>query len=91
MEVRVNNMHNKILVVLEVPSIEKKYNVFLPINKKVSNIILLLTKAVSELTSGGYISRGNEGLYNKMSGIQYDRDVYLKDSDLTNGSTVILI
>jgi len=84
-------MHNKILIVLEVPTIEKKYNVFLPINKKMSNIILLLTKAVSELTSGGYIIRGNECLYNKMNGSKYDHDVYLKDSDLTNGSTVILI
>lgn len=84
-------MHNKILIVLEVPSIEKKYNVFLPINKKISNIILLLTKAVSELTSGGYIIRGNECLYNKMNGSKYDNEVYLKDSDLTNGSTVILI
>jgi len=84
-------MHNKILIVLEVPSIEKKYNVFLPINKKISNIIILLTKAVSELTSGGYIIRGNECLYNKINGIKYDNEVYLKDSDLTNGSTVILI
>ena len=84
-------MHNKILIVLEVPSIEKKYNVFLPINKKISNIIILLTKAVSELTSGGYIIRGNECLYNKINGIKYDNEVYLKDSDLANGSTVILI
>ncbi len=84
-------MHNKILIILEVPSIEKKYNVFLPINKKISNIVLLLTKAVSELTSGGYRIRGNECLYNKMNGNKYDHNVYLKDSDLTNGSTVILI
>lgn len=84
-------MHNKILIVLEVPSIERKYNVFLPINKKISNIIVLLTTAISELTSGGYVVRGNENLYNKMNGVKYDSSVYLKDSDLSNGSIVILI
>ncbi len=84
-------MHNKILIVLEVPSIERKYNVFLPINKKISNIIVLLTNAISELTSGGYVVRGNEKLYNKINGTKYDSNVYLKDSDLSNGSIVILI
>ena len=84
-------MHNKILIILEVPSIQKKYNVFLPINKKISNIVLLLTKGISELTSDGYRIRGNECLYNKMNGNKYDSNMYLKDSDLTNGSTVILI
>lgn len=84
-------MHNKILIVLEVPSIEKKYNVFLPINKKISSIISLLTKAISELTSGGYFIRGNECLYSKMDGKKYESNVYLKDSDLKNGSIVILI
>ena len=84
-------MYNKILIVLEVPSIERKYNVFLPINKKISSIIVLLTAAISELTSGGYVVRGNEKLYNKINGTKYDSSVYLKDSDLSNGSIVILI
>lgn len=84
-------MYNKILVVLEVPAIEKKYNVFLPINKKISSILFLVTKAISELTSGGYLIRGNECLYNKLNGVKYESDVYLKDSDLKNGSIVILI
>ncbi len=84
-------MHNKILIVLEVPSIEKNFNVFLPINKKISSLIVLLTKAISELTAGGYKIRGNERLYNKINGLKYEGDIYLKDSDLSNGSIVILI
>lgn len=84
-------MQNKILIVLEVPSIEKKYNVFLPINKKISSIIVLLTKAISELTAGSYKIRGNENLYDKINGEKYDSTVYLKDSNLKNGSIVILI
>lgn len=84
-------MQNKILIVLEVPAIEKKYNVFLPINKKVSSIIFLLTKAISELTSDYYKIRGNERLYDKINGEKYDNNVYLKDSNLKNGSIVILI
>lgn len=84
-------MHNKILIVLEVPAIEKKFNVFLPINKKISSIIVLLTKSIKELTTDAYRIRGNECLYDKTTGEKYDSDVYLKDSTLKNGSIVILI
>ena len=35
-------MNNKILIEIEIPSIEKRYDVFIPINKKVGTIKRLL-------------------------------------------------
>ena len=44
-------MKNKVLVELIVPQIDEKYNVYIPINKKIGNVIVLLNKAISELTN----------------------------------------
>ena len=43
---------NKILIRLYVPSIEEKYDLKIPINKKVSEIIVLLIKAIDEISDG---------------------------------------
>ena len=48
-------MNNKILIEVEIPLIEKKYDVFIPINKKVGTIKLLLEQALVELTDKAYV------------------------------------
>ena len=47
-------MKNKVLVELVVPTIESSFDVYLPINKRIGNIITLLNKTVSELSEGCY-------------------------------------
>ena len=47
-------MKNKVLVDLIVPEIDEEYSVYLPINKKIGNIIILLNKAIYELTNGDF-------------------------------------
>ena len=42
-------MENKILVELMVPELEVSYDVFIPVTKRVGNLIALLVKAISEL------------------------------------------
>ena len=41
-------MENKILVELMVPELEVSYDVFIPVTKRVGNLIALLVKAISE-------------------------------------------
>ena len=45
-------MKNKVLVCLSVPEIDQTYDLYLPVNKKIGNIINLLNKSISELTDG---------------------------------------
>jgi hypothetical protein len=40
-------MENKILIELIVPELEEKFDIFIPITKRVGNIIALLAKALS--------------------------------------------
>lgn len=82
---------NKILIELEIPLIEAKYDLFIPINKKVGTIKRLIEEALIELTDGAYIPKEESNLYSKKTGIIYDVNKTIRDTDLKNGSGIILI
>ena len=82
---------NKILIELEIPLIEVKYDLFIPINKKVGTIKRLIEEALIELTDGAYEPKETSNLYSKQTGIIYDINKTIRDTDLKNGSGIILI
>ena len=84
-------MNNKILIEVEIPLIEKKYDVFIPINKKVGTIKSLLEQALVELTDKAYIPSEEVNFYSKETGNIYDVNRTVRDTDLKNGSRIILI
>lgn len=81
---------NKILVGLEIPLIEKEYDLYIPINKKIGTVKKLIEEALSELTDA-YISKNDYNLYNKDTGEIYDVNKTVRETDLKNGSRIILI
>ena len=82
---------NKILIELEIPVIEKKYDLFIPINKKVATIKKLIEEALVDLTDNAYIPHPESNLYSKENGTIYDINKTIRDTDLKNGSRIILI
>lgn len=81
---------NKLLVKLYVPLIEKEYDVFIPINKKIKNIVYLLGKAVHELSEGEYPLNYSTKLVNRDTGYQYKYDANAKEEKILNGSSLVL-
>lgn len=84
-------MKNKVLVELVVPEIESVYNVYLPINKRIGSIITLLNKTVSEFTNGCYVGSEATSLYNRDNGTKYNPNDLLYNTDIRNGTTLILL
>ena len=84
-------MNNKVLIELEIPIIEKKYDLFIPINKKIGTIKKLIEDSLIELTDNAYISKPNSNFYSKDTGMIYDVNQTVRDTDLRNGSRIILI
>lgn len=82
---------NKILIELEIPLIEKEYDLFIPINKKVGTIKSLIEQALVELTENAYIIKEDSNLFSKDTGIMYDVNDTVRDTDLKNGSRIILL
>ena len=45
-------INNKVFIKLLIPEIDKSYDISLPVNKRIGNIINLLSMAVSEMSNG---------------------------------------
>lgn len=84
-------MDNKVLVTIIVPLIEKKYEVFLPANKKIGEIVSLLSKGLVEVSNGYYIITNKEKLYNRMTGKEYNNNQMLKNTDIRHGTWLVLM
>ena len=82
---------NKILIEIYIPLVEKKYDVFIPINKKVGTIKKLIDTAIVELTSNAYVPTDEANFYSKETGEIYDVNKTVRDTDIKNGSRIILI
>lgn len=84
-------MEDKILVTLVVPMIEKKYEVFLTANKKIGEIITLLSKGLTDVSNGYYIITNKEKLYNRVTGKEYNNNQILKNTDIIQGSWLVFM
>jgi hypothetical protein len=84
-------MKNKVLVKLRVPEVDEEYDIYLPINKKIGNIIILLNKAINELTNDSFKISTTNTLYNSFTGERYKVDSLLLETNIRNGSNLILL
>ena len=82
---------NKVLDKVYVPLNEEKYDVFIPLNKKICNVIKLLAKAIYELTDGNYNPDTMPTLYDKATVKPYNMTKNVKESNIKNGTELILM
>ena len=74
---------NKVLVTIKVLRLNEEFEVFLPVNKKIVDIICMLVKSLNELTNGVFPLTYNN--------LFYDTSLSLKDAGIDNGKKLILI
>ena len=84
-------MKNKILIGLYVPLIEKNYDIYIPINQKIGTIKRLIENGLIELTDNSYVIKEDTNFYSKETGQIYDVNKSVRETDLKNGSRIILI
>lgn len=82
---------NKILIELFVPMLDQRFQLFIPINKTIYQTTILIQKAIYEMTNGAYQINHNATLYNQKNGVMYNINELIKDSNLENGSQLILV
>ena len=78
---------DKILVRINAPLKDEKHDVWLPKNKTIYNIIILLAKNIYNADECKNLPR----LYNRYSGMCYDVNLEVKDTDIENGTELIFI
>lgn len=82
---------NKIIISVIVPSLEHTYDMFVPVNRKVHDVIDLIKKAMFELSGGSFDTSKNYFLYNQENGNVYDMNELIRNTDIRNDTKVIML
>lgn len=82
---------NKVLVKLYVPQIDEVYDVWIPSHKKIYNVIKLLIKAINELNEGCYRPKTLPLLYDKITAVEYDINMTVKETSIRSGTEIVLL
>ena len=70
---------------------EKKYEIWLPLDKKINSVIVLLLKAINDLEGGYYRPEDLPNIYDRVTGEMYNAEITIRKSGIKNGSELILI
>lgn len=81
---------NKYLVTVYVPLIEEKFDVLIPNSKRVIDIIYYSSKIINDLFDGEFPIK-NYNLINRNDGKVYDKNIIISDTDIKNGTELIIL
>jgi hypothetical protein len=84
-------IENKVLVSVNVPTLEKKFDIYFPVNRKIYNVIGMIKTSLFQLSLGSFDLDQDYVLYNKENGEPYDMNILVRESNIRNGSNVILL
>ena len=83
-------MNNKILVELHIPTIDKVYEIFIPIGKNIKTITNLIIKSIIILDNNSNITT-NMVICDGITGMMINPNLNFKEAGLKNGSKIILL
>jgi len=84
-------IENKVLVSVNVPSLEQKYDMYIPVNRKIYSVVKMIKIVLFELSHGSFDVSVDYVLYNALNGGVYDMNSMVRDTDIRNGSNIILL
>lgn len=83
---------NKYLVTFVVPVVELKFDAYIPNNKKIGTIKKKILNYVMEISDNSFnVEFENLRMIDKLTGVNYINDMYVKDTTIKNGSIIILV
>lgn len=83
-------MNFRVYVTLDVPIIDKKYELLIPIDRRIHDLIKLLKDNIPELNEK-YYQEKIPNIFNKVSGEMYDMNQIIKNSNIKTGTRLLLI
>ena len=83
-------MDNKVNVDLIVPSIGERYNIFIPVNKTIGEVIVILNSTINNMT-GYFPIVNNLSILDVVSNKIYESNVDVKSAGIKNGAILALI
>lgn len=84
-------MNEKALVEITVPAAGTTFDVYIPLASRMSDVLELVSDALSELTDGKYKATKDAVLCDADSGIIYNVNIEVVELGIRNGSRLMLI
>lgn len=84
-------MELKILIELYVPEIEEQYELYIPINKTIGYCTAQIKKMLKERYEELKDDITTLNLYNKRTGQMYQNHILVRNTDIRNGSQLVLL
>ena len=81
---------NKVNVDLIVPSIKERFNIFIPVNKTIGEVIVILNKTINEMNNNFPIAN-NLSLLDIVDNKIYDINSEIINTGIKNGTILALI
>ena len=82
---------NKVLIDLYVPAINKKYDIWIPITRKVGEVINLIIQGINSLNKVNLDIEKKVYLYNRLTAERYNNSMRIIDTDIRNATDLILM
>lgn len=80
----------KVLIKLYVPEIEETYEIYIPINKTISQVLLLINRLINNITNGIYPIKESISIYNRKTSKLYQPEEIIRNTDIENGTELVL-
>lgn len=84
-------MDYKVLIKLYAPEIEQSYDVYIPVNKSVGQVLKLLNKIVNSESLDTYPIKTSLKLINKNTFRVYNQTEIIRQTDIKNGTELVII
>lgn len=84
-------MNNKALVEVFVPAAEQKFDVFIPLESKMGEVVRLLSSALSDLSDGKFKATEDTIVCDAKTGIIYNINIEIAELGIKTGSRLMLI
>lgn len=84
-------MNNKALVEISIPAAAQKYDVFIPLDSKMSEVVKMIASALSDLSDGKYKATDEVILCDADTGIIFNVNMEVAELGIRTGSRLMLI
>lgn len=85
------NNNNKVLVEISVPAAAQKYDVYIPLETRMSDVVAMVAGALSDLSGGKYKATKDAVLCDADTGVIFNVNIEVAELGIKNGSRLMLI
>ena len=83
-------MDYKILIKLFLPELEQSFEMYIPVNRTIGQVIELMNKVVNDITLNAYPIKEGLQLMNRRNNTFYEYNDLIRNTNIRNGTELVM-